>query len=126
MRVAIGSLDVEVASLDLATGKQTAAPTRLSQRFSGPYHSWSGTIRERNLTSGDERVLSAPESGLGPISVSPDGVWIASTRPDTSTKSQTLILLPIQGGQPRALFRVSQPQSLHYSSMSWTPDGRAV
>ena len=38
------------------------------------------------------------------------------------------MLIPVEGGEPRELLRVSQPQGLivRFSGMPWTPDGRAV
>ena len=95
------------------------------------YHGNLGSIYERDLTSGNERTLvsgTAAEDGrLGPICLSPDGRWIATRRLESSTKSQTVVLLPVDGGTPRELLRVSQPESvLGNGSMSWTPDGRGL
>ena len=42
-------------------------------------------------------------------------------------KTSTVLLIPIAGGEPRELLRVSQPERfLPYGCMSWTPDSRAV
>ena len=98
------------------------------------YHGNLGSIYERDLVSGHERVLVSaptptdgtltPDGKLGPISLSPDGRWIASGRLDRSTKSTTVVLIPVDGGTPRELLRVSLPESvLGNGSMSWTPDG---
>src|SRR5439155_23112965 len=53
------------------------------------YHGQRGSIYERDLTSGNERILVSgpppiagtyqePDGKMGPISLSPDGHWIAS------------------------------------------------
>jgi Tol biopolymer transport system component len=80
-----------------------------------------GTIHERDLVSGSERIVA---SGVTPISLSPDGRWIATSRRDTSTNSQLALLIPVDGGEPRELLRVVAPQSV--APVTWTPDSRAV
>ena len=100
------------------------------------YHSQNGTVHERDLASGTERVvhggrpspvsLTPPDGRLGPISLSPDGRWIASYRSEASGESAVVVLIPVDGGEPRDLLRVNQPERVNNSSMPWTPDGRAV
>ena len=100
------------------------------------YHSQNGTIHERDLASGTERVVHAgrpspigvtpPDGRLGEISLSPDGRWIASYRSEASRKSAVLVLIPVNGGEPRDLLRVNQPERVNNSSMPWTPDGRSI
>jgi len=82
---------------------------------------------ERDLASGNEREIIRREnpSNLFILNLSPDGRFIATTYNDRSTRSHVLLLIPVFGGEPRELFRVTQPQSL-MGTASWMPDGRAV
>lgn len=88
------------------------------------YHSQKGTIYERDLASGKEREVI--RGHYGPISLSPDGRWIATAKWDASTKSQTVVLIPVEGGEPRELLRVSNPQWINNTSMPWTPDAKGL
>lgn len=97
------------------------------------YHSRNGSVHERNLSTGTERVIvsgkaaavgaAPPEGRLGRISLSPDGRLIASsTREGTSA---VVVLIPVDGGERRTLLRVSEPSEIG-AWILWTPDGRAV
>jgi Tol biopolymer transport system component len=99
------------------------------------YHSQNGTVHERDLASGTDRVvagrpspisLTPPDGKLGPISLSPNGRWIVSHRSDASGKSAVVVLIPVSGGEPRDLLRVSLPEGVNNTSMPWTPDGRGI
>ena len=100
------------------------------------YHSQNGTVHERDLAAGTERVVVAgrpspitltPIDGkLGPISLSPDGRWIASYRSEGSGTSVVVVLIPVNGGEPRELLHVKQPEWVNNSSMPWTADGRGI
>ncbi len=78
---------------------------------------------ERDLASGSERRLIRRE-GLLYLSVSPDGRYVAGTSLDPSSKSSSLLLIPIEGGEPRELLRVTAPQGFYL--VAWMPDGRGV
>jgi Tol biopolymer transport system component len=98
------------------------------------YHGQRGSIYEVDMASGSERVLIAAPSmdptpidgRLGPISVSPDGRWIASSRSEAAGKAMVVVLLPMNGGSPRDLLRINAPDWVNNTSMPWTPDGRAI
>ena len=81
---------------------------------------------ERHLASGEEREVIRGD--LGSINLSPDGRSIVAQRRNPSTKSEAVVLIPVEGGEPRELLRVSQPQGIlgFFSGLPWTPDGRAV
>jgi Tol biopolymer transport system component len=89
------------------------------------YHSQAGTIYERDLTSGKEReVIRGP---FGPISLSPDGRWIAASKRDSPNHLGAVVLIPVDGGEQRELLRLTEPQQwINNTSMPWTPDGRAI
>ena len=88
------------------------------------YHSQEGAIYEREVASGKMREVI--RGTLGPISLSPDGRWIASSQGDWRTESQTVVLIPVDGGEPRELLRVNKPQWINNTSMPWTPDGKGI
>jgi len=79
---------------------------------------------ERDLASGTEREIIRRPNGF-PADLSPDGRFIATTSNDESTKSLTLVLIPVSGGEPRELLRLSQPERL-FGPASWTPDGNSI
>jgi len=79
---------------------------------------------ERDLASGTEREIIRRPNGF-PADLSPDGRFIATTSNDESTKSLTLVLIPVSGGEPRELLRLSQPERL-LGPASWTPDGNSI
>ncbi len=59
--------------------------------------------------------------------LSPDGRSIATIAWKQSANMSTLQVMPVDGGEPRELLRVSLPEQLvAYGHMSWTPDSRAV
>ncbi len=88
------------------------------------YHSQKGAIYEREVASGKTREVI--RGRLGPISLSPDGLWIATTEKDESERSTAVVLIPVEGGEPRELLHVSEPQWINNTSMPWTPDGRGI
>jgi dipeptidyl aminopeptidase/acylaminoacyl peptidase len=63
--------------------------------------------------------------GTFALNLSPDGRFIATTYHDESAKSTLVLLLPVSGGEPRELLRVSDPQTVG-ANVPWTPDGRAI
>ena len=87
-----------------------------------PYR--DAALIERDLASGSERRLIRRE-GLLFLSVSPDGRTVAGTSLDPSSKSSSLLLIPIDGGEPRELLRVTAPQRF-WPMVAWMPDGRSV
>jgi Tol biopolymer transport system component len=84
------------------------------------------TLVAHNLESGQEREILRRD-GLGVTAVSPDGRLIALTVFDRATKSGSLLVVPVEGGEPRELFRASysSPDQLGVW-VEWTPDGRFV
>jgi len=92
------------------------------------YHTRNGMVHERDLASGATRVITGNDAsnggtGLGPISVSPDGRLIAASRADSS--GTAVVVFPVGGGEPRTLFHVDRPASI-LKDMVWTPDARSV
>ena len=127
-----------VYRIDAATGETTPiAFSSPERRLQTPQWSPDGkkiyytvnpyrdaALIERDLASGSERELIRRE-GLRYPGVSPDGRYVAGTSLDPSGKSSSLLLIPIDGGEPRELLRVTAPQSF-WPMVAWMPDGRGV
>ena len=92
---------------------------------------------ERDLASGVERELI--RGNLGGVALSPDGRYLATSNVDLATKSQSIMLVPVAGGEPRVLMRVALPQSvidrwmlaknlnqLNMLRILWSPDSRSL
>jgi Tol biopolymer transport system component len=79
---------------------------------------------ERDLKSGKERnVYNDPAIRNG--SISPDSRSLALVHPDPATKTVSLLLVPVAGGEPRELLRVHEPGKLAAVNQ-WTPDSGSV
>lgn len=77
----------------------------------------------RDLQSGSEIEL-VRRWGLGDSPVSPDGRFVAVTAFDRD-RSSSLLVIPVEGGEPRELLRVSDPEWLG-GLAAWSPDGRSL
>ena len=92
---------------------------------------------ERDLASGFEKELM--RGNFGGVALSPDGRYIATSAADLATKSKSIMLVPVAGGETRTLMRVALPQSvidrwvlaknlnqLNTLSVLWAPDSRSL
>ena len=79
------------------------------------------------MASGHEQELARRKGGpWGRGSdVSPDGRTIALPAFDADG-STTLWLVPVDGGEPRPLLRVSPPERIIGSLVKWSKDGRSI
>jgi Tol biopolymer transport system component len=86
------------------------------------------SLIERDLASGKEREIKIGKSlRMGALRRSPDGRFFAAAYNDGPTRSSVVLLIPIDGGEPRELLRVRQPQSFGPGPyVEWMADGRAV
>jgi hypothetical protein len=91
-----------------------------------PYEDWGnpstaewGTLRLRDLVTGTDRPLTSAKEGQAGYfpATSRDGTQVAypwscnaTYRSDATTKTEVVVLIPVEGGEPRELLRVSQPQ----------------
>jgi Tol biopolymer transport system component len=91
------------------------------------------TFIERDLASGTEKELI--RGNLGFPALSPDGRYIATSTADFSTKSRSIVLVPVAVGEARVLMQVALPQSLsgipnlnalNALSVLWAPDSRSL
>ncbi|MBI4909432.1 MAG: PD40 domain-containing protein [Acidobacteria bacterium] len=92
---------------------------------------------EHDLNTGRTRsVYQATEPARpGRFGLSPDGRYAATvlmldrdrTAADSSGNTTVLLLIPIDGGAPRELLRVSRPEVLEaFDNLAWTPDSKAL
>lgn len=91
------------------------------------YFSRSDAVVERDFASGSERVVHREAGPVNYTQLSPDGQYVFRvSRFDPSTQSASLLLVPVAGGQPRELFRVTTSEGFMPGPFEWTPDSRAV
>jgi Tol biopolymer transport system component len=89
------------------------------------YYRRDSSIIERELASGTEReAVRIPTAGAGEFAVSPDGRNVAYHSAEPSG-TESLFVMPLAGGTPRSLLRVSAPERLIWR-FDWTSDGRAL
>lgn len=82
-------------------------------------------IAERDLTSGETRILyRMPEGeGRGVGELSPDGRYLAVA----FAKPPAVVLVPTHSGEPKEIIRVNPPEYFNaFGHMTWTPDSKAV
>ena len=87
---------------------------------------------ERDLASGVERELM--RGNLGGPAVSPDGRLLATTMFDVRSRSESYVLVPVAGGEPRPLMQVTLDQSIKDGHSTpnldayvlWAPDSRSL
>jgi Tol biopolymer transport system component len=109
----------------------------ISLTFQGPFWSSDGkrlyfqsndrAIHEWDTTLGRQRTISpAPTAwrNLGPISVSPNGRWIASYDRPTDLL-QAVVISAVDGSESREIFRLTTGE-LDVIPMPWTPTSDAV
>jgi dipeptidyl aminopeptidase/acylaminoacyl peptidase len=76
----------------------------------------------RDLKTGAEReLLRRPE--LGPLTLSPDGRYVATGVTDTAANTRTIVVVPTSGGEAKSL-RVNKP--VGGGVPMWMPDSQAV
>jgi Tol biopolymer transport system component len=108
-----GSLSARALSAD--------GRTLYIKRSGGDLH--EEAILARDIASGKEREM-VRRSSFGDTVLSPDGRLLATTAFDSTSKSpSSLMLVPTDGGQPRELLRVSDPEYLG-AFVAWSPDGK--
>lgn len=89
------------------------------------YRRGEGVIVERELAAGKEREVMRRANPCRP-SLSPDGHYLACVDfGDGATKGRTLWVFPVEGGEPRALLRLTEPHTFG-NLVAWMPDSRSV
>ena len=88
------------------------------QRFSA---NGISALFEWDLASGEEHEIAGSKNMIA-AKLSPDGRWLTARSKDESSGWNTLMVLPVGGGQAREIFRTQN--RLRYPS--WTPDSASV
>jgi dipeptidyl aminopeptidase/acylaminoacyl peptidase len=70
------------------------------------------------------RTSACKTFAFAKVRVSPDAHSIACAQGDPSTHTVALVVVPLDGGAPKALLRTREPGA--FSSWRWMPDGRAI
>jgi serine/threonine protein kinase len=90
----------------------------------------SKSIISRNLSTGEERVLSTFPRRLDALnlrlSIAPDGRMLAMQLWDFPSGFNSLAVMPINGGEPRGLLRMRRPEMFGVGAITWSPDSRCV
>jgi Tol biopolymer transport system component len=80
-------------------------------------------LMKRDLASATEtELLRRPV--LGTVSLSPDGLYLATASGDPSTKSNTFLIIPTAGGEPKEVMRRAPPQQP--GLFVWGPDSQSL
>ncbi len=133
-RIEEGGVEADIWIIDLARGNETRLSRPESDDFDpifapdggSMYYGSAGVngskIIRRDLSRGSELdfFVSSDQTDVAPMSVTPDGAWLACDRRHFSLQSDLLLLPTAAGGEPRVL--VETPEDEAYGQIS--PDGR--
>jgi Tol biopolymer transport system component len=125
-RRATFQIDAQSGHVTRVAPGDDVGPGEWSADGSKVYFMRDNAVRERDLASGSERELSPAPTGTGRrniSAISPRGEYVTIRQQSLGGTSE-LLLLPLRGGEPRALFRVAAGEMLGRSV--WTPDEHAV
>ena len=81
-------------------------------------------VVKRDLASATETELVRWPVLRLPQVLSPDGLYIAAASSDPSTKSNTFLIVPTAGGEPKEVIRRAPPQQP--GMFVWGPDSRSL
>lgn len=85
----------------------------------------ANAVTAHDIESGHETTLLR-QKGLYYVSVSPDGRRLAVTSSRTDDRIQQVLILPVSGGDPRAIASIDGEEANGRVEPVWTPDGRYV
>ncbi len=129
-RTALMQLDVQsgaVTPIEIRQGDDYAGFAQWSPDGTKIYFNRFQVIYERDMESGAEREIQRGLGNMGPLS--PDGRYLTVLGQNAVTRSPVLRLIPVAGGEPRELLRLSEPERFmdrRQAREVWTPDGSAV
>jgi Tol biopolymer transport system component len=82
-------------------------------------------ILKRNMETGEEReIYRIPDSHRMCMRLSPDGRRLAGIHWKRPLGVNTLFTLGPDGGEPRELLAIKEPEQLAYPGFTWSVDGR--
>jgi Tol biopolymer transport system component len=83
-----------------------------------------------NVATGQRRVIYVPppdvDIGMENLTLSPDGRTLAFHARNDAAGTAALMLLPVDGGEARALLTIRKPEAFVFQSFAWTPDSRLI
>ncbi len=83
-----------------------------------------------NVATRERRVLYVPPPELDVatenLALSPDGRMLAFHARNDGAKSASLMLLAVEGGEPRTLLTIQRPEAFIFGSFTWTPDSKQI
>ena len=83
-----------------------------------------GTCLALDLMSGKEREIIR-RANLRGLYISPDGAYLASGITDPAGKAKALLILPVDGGLPREVVRMTGEKEV-VLGLDWMPDSKSV
>lgn len=94
------------------------------------YGDWRRGLFRLNVNTGERRILYVPPGGMDlgteNLALSPDEQTLAFQARDDAAQTGSLMLVPANGGQARALLTIKQPEAFLYGSFAWTPDSKQI
>jgi len=83
-----------------------------------------------NTETRERRVLYVPPPGVDVgtenLALSPDGRTLAFHARNGPERTASLMLLSVDGGEPRTLLTIRQPEVFILGSFTWTPDSQRI
>jgi Tol biopolymer transport system component len=99
-------------------------------RWYNKFSQWERGLFRYDFRTKSRQVLFVPAPGMDlnqeVLALSPDGVTLAFQVRNPSLKTATLMLLPANGGEPRPLLTVHEPESFQFGAFAWLPDSKRL
>ena len=126
---ATGEATLFMSASDLESGFEGVWSADGKTQFNR-YTDFRRGIFRLNTETRVRRVLYVPPPGvdLGTenLALSPDGRTLAFHARNNAAQTAALMLLPVDGGEPRTLLTIRQPEAFIFGSFTWTPDSHEV
>jgi len=94
------------------------------------YADWRRGIFRLNLATRERRSLYVPPAGedlaTENLSLSPDGRTLAFHARQDAAGTASLMIVPANGGEAKAMMTVKRPEAFLIGSFTWTPDSKAI
>ena len=113
------------------SGPGWTTPAGLAELYAA-YTSWAEAMGHKYPLSKDsfnERLQKLDRrrdrARFGAMNLSPDGRYIGATSTDPSTKTNTVVLVPITGGEPLEVMKGGSTSET-WGVLTWASDGRSI
>jgi Tol biopolymer transport system component len=114
---------VALADNDVAVGFAMPSPDGRSLYFVRRVGS-DNIIMMRDIDGGPEREVARGSGNTPPPALSMDGTHLAIGRTDERSKSSQVLVVPLQGGEPRVVHTEAAPDFIRF--ISWLPGARQL